>query len=511
MTSTGAANPSAEDRRPHVVLVIPRGEAVRNFLYSDTLSVLAEQARVTVLSVVTDERVVRRAQQVVEEVIALQEYPQAPWPARLRVLTENAHDRWLWSAVARNNWALRDLRAQQRGRRLRRWLTKGAASALAHRPVLEGLTNLERSLTYRQRPTEEFHQLFQRLQPDLVFNGSHIHGFAGELPLRVAQRLGIPTAGFIFSWDNLTSRSRIFVPYDHYLVWHQNMKDQLLSIYRDAADERVHVTGTPQLDFHFRDDLSWDRETTCRHYGLDPQRPYVVYTAGIAHHFPEEHRHVEKVIESLAAMGSAGSGGGQRPQLVVRVNVKDTSPEMKALAQRGDEDVVFPPVAWDPVLSTPHYEDLSAFSNLLRHCAVGVNAASTVSLELLLFGKPVINLDFDPPGTDLPWDLGYPRHIRFDHFKPVAESGATMVARASEDIPRFLQRGLEQPEADAEARQAFLRSFFGDLLEGVRAGDSGRRVAESLLQIASPKRSQVPSGDPSSAPSRGSTSRASAS
>ena len=34
--------------RPLVVMVIPRGEAVRNFLYSDTLRLLSEQARVEI-------------------------------------------------------------------------------------------------------------------------------------------------------------------------------------------------------------------------------------------------------------------------------------------------------------------------------------------------------------------------------------------------------------------------------------------------------------------------------
>ena len=47
--------------RPLIVLVVPRGEAVRNFLYSDTLRLLSEQARVVVLSVVTNEAILAKA------------------------------------------------------------------------------------------------------------------------------------------------------------------------------------------------------------------------------------------------------------------------------------------------------------------------------------------------------------------------------------------------------------------------------------------------------------------
>lgn len=47
-------------KKPHIVLIIPRGEAVRNFLYSDTLRILSENASVTLLSVIHDDAFVAR-------------------------------------------------------------------------------------------------------------------------------------------------------------------------------------------------------------------------------------------------------------------------------------------------------------------------------------------------------------------------------------------------------------------------------------------------------------------
>ena len=476
-----ATSPREEaDRRPHVVLVIPRGEAVRNFLDSETLPHLTRSARVTLLSVVDDPSFTERFEPCVERILPLAEYPQHPLVARLRTLTENAHDRWLWSAVARNNWELRDRRAAEQSTAWRRRFTKGAARLLANGAALHALTGLEQALAYHLRPTDDFDRLFREIRPDLVFNGSHIHGLAGELPLRVAKRMGIPTAGFIFSWDNLTSRSRIFVPYDHYLVWHEGMKRQLLEIYPRVKRESVIVTGTPQFDFHLRKDLELPREDLCRRIGIDPDRPFILYTTGISNHFYEEHLHVETVIRLLDELSRDPDFPLPKPQLVVRTYVKGTSPEMLALAERGTPDVVFPPVLWEPRWQTPQFEDLKIYSNLLRHCAVGINAASTVSLELLVFDKPVLNLDFDPPGSDLPWCMGYSRHIHFDHYLPVAESGAVMVSRSVDEMGRMLHRGLTQPAADQEARRTFLDRIFGSSLDG----HAGRRVAESLLRLA---------------------------
>jgi hypothetical protein len=208
----------------------------------------------------------------------------------------------------------------------------------------------------------------------------------------------------------------------------------------------------------------------------------VLYTTGISNHFYEEHYHVQAVIGHLKEIGELGIL--PKPQLVVRTYVKGTSQEMKALAARSIPDVIFPPVLWDEKWQTPQYEDLTIYTNLVRHTDLGINAASTVSLELLLHNKPVINLDFDPPGTDLPWCMGYSRHINFDHYKPVAESGATMVARSEADMREMLYKGLTNPQGDSERRRQFMTWMFGDTLDG----NSGRRVAEHLIDIATIRR-----------------------
>jgi len=461
--------------KPHIVLIVPRGEAVRNFIYSDTLCLLSREARVTLLSVVANERILRHARPYVERIILLKEQPECRLLLYLRHVIHYAHFRWLWSKVAQNIWEWHDAEATTLPRQVERIVWKAVMRLLANRPTLRVLSAIEREATWLLRPNDTFVRLFRELQPDLVFNTSHIHGPAGELPAKIAHHMGVPTAGFIFSWDNLTSRSRILVPYDYYFVWHVGMRDQLLRIYPEIPPERVFVTGTPQFDFHFKPRFWLGREKLAEHVGFDPKRPYVLYTTGIAHHFPEEHRMVELVIRLLDEVPVS-----PKPQLVVRTYIKDTSPEMLALAQRNIPDVFFPPVLWDKEWFTPLYEDLAIYTSLLRHAALGINAASTVSLELLMHDKPVINLGFDPPGSSIPHHFRYARHIEFDHYWPVATSGAVMVARSAEDMREMLIRGLTVPEADSDRRRQFISNVFGDMLDG----RAGQRVAERLAQIA---------------------------
>lgn len=461
--------------KPHIVMIVPRGEAVRNFLYSDTLSSLHAQARVTLLSVVDDDRFMARFRPYTEQIIPLKQYQEKRPVTTLRHMLHEAHFRWLWSKVAQNVWEIRGHKAETIYQKARWLYFRLWASVLANRPTLETLTELERYLTWRLRPTDDFVTLFEQLKPDLVFNCSHIHGQAGELPVKIAHRMGIPTAGFIFSWDNLTSRSRIFVPYDHYLVWHEKMKQQLLTIYPRLNPDQVYVTGTPQFDFHFKPEYQLSREELAQKIGFDPARPYIFYTAGIDKHFPEEHRHVEFIANFLQEVDVQ-----PRPQLVVRTYVKGISPEMKALAARQLPDVIFPTVQWDEKWFIPAYEDLAVYSSCLRHAAMGINPASTVSLELMMFDKPVMNIGFDPPGSQVPYAHRWQRHIDFDHYRPVADSGGVMVAYSPEDVQQFILKGMNKPQADQSYRRQFLTETFGATLDG----KAGERVAAQLLHLA---------------------------
>lgn len=464
--------------RPHIVMVIARGEAIRNFVFSDTLPTLSQQACVTLLSMVDHGEVIARAQPYVGQILPLKAYRPRSFVPFFHDIINTAHYRWMWTEAAKYYWGKHKKRVQgNRREAFKLFLVRFFSTFFMNRPMLELGTRIDQWMQWHFRPTRALDALFAQLQPDLVFNCSHIHGPLADFPLRVAHRLGFKTAAFLFSWDNLTSRGRIVVPYDHFLVWTEGIKQKFLEIYPNTAPERVVVTGTPQFDFHFDPHFALSREELCQRVGLDASRRFILYTTGMSTDFAEEHRTVRAVIDFLQTLPAE-----ERPQLLVRTYIKGTSPEMLALAEemRGHPDVVFPPILWDRQWIMPLHEDLYIYSNLLRHCVMGINGASTVTLELMMMGKPVINLAFEPPGSALPHYMRFARHIDYEHYRPVVASGGVMVARSLTDLQAMILRGLSQPEADRPAQQRFLKTFFGDTLDGC----SGVRVAETLLRIA---------------------------
>lgn len=454
---------------------MPRGEAVRNFLYSDTIKVLSKNARVTVLSVVDDPVFIDKFNNYTEQVIKLIDFKESKLVYRLRQIIHDAHFKWLGSYVAVNYFDRKAIKEKKEGRYLKYKLWYALVSLLANQFLLKWITKIENWITWKYRPNDYFVNLFKELKPDLVFNTSHIHGPAGDLPAKIAHKMGIPVAGFVFSWDNLTSRSRITVPYDYYFVWTSDIKKDLIRIYPFVNPENIFVTGTPQFDYHFREEFILTKEELAKEIGFDPNRPYILYTSGIAWHWLEEHLHLEKVIQYMKELDLPS-----KPQLVVRTYVKGTSPQIFAIRDRNISDIYFPKVEWDEKLFTPSYNDLSIYSSLLKHASLGINGASTVTLELFIFGIPVINLGFDPENSNIDYHMRYYRNILFDHYQPVANSGGTGVAMSNNDIKKFISEAFEEPDKRRMAQMLFIKNMFGDTLDGKAA----ERIGLDLLKLA---------------------------
>ena len=298
-----------------IVAILPRGEAIRNFVYTGALEEAARSSSVTLLSVIPNDDLGALLNSRFGKVFQLSAANDR-WVVRfLRETLDMAHGRWLWSEAARERWRLRDAEAAAARSRIKRSLKKLTCYPFANATGLQILSGLENTSSRLLRTTDEYLRLFQELNPTLVFNASHVHSQVATQAVRAAQWLGIPTATFIFSWDNLTSQGRIIPQYDYYLVWSEGLRSQLLGMYRSIRQEQVFVTGTPQFDFHFRPEFSWTREEFCRRVGADASRPIVLYTTGMANHMPGE----PAIVERIASMLSEFTGPA-RPQLLEGVS-----------------------------------------------------------------------------------------------------------------------------------------------------------------------------------------------
>lgn len=195
----------------------------------------------------------------------------------LRYALASAH-LWRWDTRTMRfvrNMRLRGrwkVRAMHRVARMLGWCLGRDSGILLLEEALQSLVRRRGEVALYRRDLEEW-------RPDVVFC-THQRPSVVLPVVMAAKELGIPTATFIFSWDNLTSKGRIAAPFDHFLVWSQLMKAELLKYYQDVGEDRVHVVGTPQFDAYGDEGLVVSREEFFARIGADPSRPLICYSGG---------------------------------------------------------------------------------------------------------------------------------------------------------------------------------------------------------------------------------------
>lgn len=340
------------------------------------------------------------------------------------------------------------------------------------RALEEGLQGLVR----RRGEVRAYRERLERWRPDVVFC-THQRPSIVLPVILAAKEMGIPTATFIFSWDNLTSKGRIAAPFDHFLVWSGVMEEELLRYYPDVARGRVHIVGTPQFSAYGDVRIVVSREEFFARIGADPGRPLICYSGGDTTTCPNEPRQVAAVME-LARRGAFRGN----PQWLFRPSPADRGERFSWVRERYPEMLYSQPKwiypqggGWTHIV--PTQEDVWLLANLTAHADVNVNVASTMTLDFALRDKPVVNIGFevDEAGRVRPW-LDY---YSFDHYRPVLELGAARVARSPEELAEHVNAYLANPALDREGRRRLV-----ELEVGVPVGEASRRVVKALAAIA---------------------------
>lgn len=324
---------------------------------------------------------------------------------------------------------------------------------------------------YRQaRDLSHARQQLERIQPDVLWSTFCVSPL--EYPYYLAARdLGIPVVTSILSFDNLTSRG-VIPEYDHYLVWHEKMRDQLLRLYPHTRPEQVTVSGTPQFDFHRNPAYTWSREDTLRRLGLPAGARYVLYAGshvGLAPAEPELVRGIAQHLHDTPAMRDLW--------MVVRIHPLETRDRWRPVTD------VFPNVvvctAWETApdadgWTLSHPDDQAMLVSSLTHAVACVNVASTISLDSAILDRPVIGIDFSDEPT-APRDIMY-QEYESEHYRPLVQLGGLRLAHSWAELMTLIQTAIDCPRMDAERRAAMVRQECG-----APDGQAASRVAAALL------------------------------
>lgn len=360
----------------------------------------------------------------------------------------------------------------------------------------------------RRLPTvEQYRRMFQESGISLLFC-SHQRPPAIVAPVLAARSLGIPTATFIFSWDNITSKGRIAAPFDYYLVWSDLMRQELLRYYPDVTADQIKIVGTPQFDSYADKTLLWPREKFFDRIGANPKRPLIVYSGSDVRTCPEDPLHVRILMEQIRsgrildqatvllrphpADISAAPRRDPRVRQDGRVFLghgESQGTNRYDAVRRDYPELIYAQPAWiharpgDWASAVPLAEDDEFMVNLAHHSNLCVNVGSTVTLDFAIHDKPVVNIAFDvadPPPLGKPlWDHYY----QFEHYRPVLDTQATRIARSQDELAEHINAYLKNPSLERENRRRIV-----ELEVGAPVGSSAQRMVDVLESMTAPRR-----------------------
>lgn len=290
-----------------------------------------------------------------------------------------------------------------------------------------------------------------------------------------AQQMKLKTSAFIFSWDNLASKGRMASNFDFYLVWSHVMKTDLLQFYRAIEGDNVKVVGTPQFVPYVMDTYKISKETFIDKFKLKASLKTICFSCGDISTSKNDELYIETIARAIHEKLI------EPVNIIVRTSPAEDPIRFKELVER------FPFIRWnfpkwEQVRANhqeawsqriPNLEDVKDLRALLEYSDLNINMLSTMSLDFMLFDKPVINPVFGNTSNNLYDDQ---RFLGYAHIKHLVDSKASKVVKTKSELISAIKTYLEK-DYDKINRKGFIEQQIGVPLK-----DTSKQLVERLRE-----------------------------
>lgn len=309
---------------------------------------------------------------------------------------------------------------------------------------------LEAKTTYFKNCLQEL----ETHKPDFIFctNQRPVVAIA---PILAAKKLMIPTATFIFSWDNLPKATMV-VQTDYYFVWSAHMKKELLYYYPQIHENQVFVTGTPQFEAHFDKENYIEKEVFFTQHGLDLTKKYVCYSGDDITTCPDDEKYLNDVAEAIESLNDKGQNLG----IIFRRCPVDFSGRYDGVLDKFKHLIVTIEPAWEKkgeMWNTilPTKEDNKTLVNTIKYSEMVINLGSSMVFDFSIFGKPCAFINYDVPDKrQKKWTVK--TIYKFVHFRSMPSKDAVLWLNDRQTMEDKILFGLSNSELNSlEAKKWF--------------------------------------------------------
>jgi hypothetical protein len=460
-------------KEKHILFIVPDGVGIKNYLFSDIISYLKLEAKITVWSPLPVEAfadVEKRHNvelgykyiQLLPESILTRLYREATTYARL------IHN----SKLQNNSTILTNWRRPNYSIKVK--VLFSCAQVLGYflsNKYIRILRFEKKSLKRINKFTiKKFVNELEVLKPSHIFI-TH-QRVPGLMPICLAaKKLNIKTTSAIFSWDNLP-KARLAVKTDNYLVWSKWMKDEMKIYYPEIPGDNVKLLGTPQFEFYFDEQRTLSRQEFANLHSLDVDKTWICFSGDDVTTSPFDQFFLRDVAEALQSKR-------EEIQIIFRRCPVDFSSRYDAIIEEHKNFIVPIDPIWNIQTQTgwvgyfPKHQDINMQINLAQHCDLVINLGSTMALDFATYDKPCLYLNYNPlPKSEWSTEIIY----NFQHFRSMKGLDAVGWINSKEDIEKLVLSSLNNPQEIAKDRKDWLKTLVLHPLD-----ENSKKIALDLL------------------------------
>lgn len=313
-------------------------------------------------------------------------------------------------------------------------------------------------------------------KPDLVFCTTQ-RATQSISALLAAKDLGIPTAAFVYSWDNVPKAMQV-VETDYYFVWSDHMKREVLQYYPFVKENQVFVTGTPQFEPHFDKSLIKSRETFFVENNLDVDKKYICFSGDDETTSPLDQYYLEDLAKAVRNLNTKGENIG----IIYRKCPVDFTARYDAIVETYNDvitkiDPIWKQVGnhWNQIL--PAKEDFEMLANVCYHSEMVTNVCSSTVFDFVAHSKPCIYYNYEQPQLRKGIrDIG--QNYKYVHFRSMPTKEAAVFCEDKTKLEAIVKSVLEGNTSNVTVGEEWFK-----IIAGKTPSKSSKHIWEAIDKI----------------------------
>ena len=279
---------------------------------------------------------------------------------------------------------------------------------------------------FNQKIIKQYKELLKNINPDLVIATAPF--ITNDIPLmKTVNKMKIPSAFFVLSYDNITSRPPLTVFFDNYFVWNSMNKDELINQYDRIDESQIKICGPIQFDWHqnkmkyLKSKKEWFLKSK-----LDVKRKTILFGTNVEKASP----HDQHVVQSIL---NFNKNIGLKFQIIIRLHPNDKMERWKNFSE-SDNSIAFSLSSYGNSFIN---ENITSLINDICHSDVIVSNGTSIALDAIRLKKPAIFFAFDdryPKSDPKSFDKLAKDIYKREHIVPLIKFGGVKLVHSFTEL-----------------------------------------------------------------------------